>query len=112
MEKVYEILSLTRRSGSTTWILKAAIRNPECIIVCRSIEHAWFFKKQYVELLDKQPFYLRIWWWFFGRKFPEFVPFNIFTKISFRKKMPVIFDNQVFINEEYYDFIEKQTLKK
>jgi hypothetical protein len=98
MNKITEIVLLTRRTGSSTWILKSCISNPECIVVCADKERAQYMEMQYRDLLYKSPWYLKLKWYFFGRKNPRFVsvqydPNNIFR----RNDLPVIFDNSALL---------------
>ena len=87
MNKIEEIIKQTRRSGNTTWILKSAILNPDCIIVCGRPD---LMEKMFKMHLLKSMWYTKLWWKLNGSKIPKFVALNYnFHGIN----VPVIFDN-------------------
>lgn len=95
MENVQEIVLNTRRTGNTTWILNAAINEPNCIIIAKNEQHANDLRKRYYDLLMKQPWYKKIYWNFFGKAHPRFMSIN--NRSGFAGyKIPVIFDNGTF----------------
>lgn len=91
MDKVKEIVIKARQTGSTTWILKAAINNPNCIIVTGDIFTAKELKDHYFKLINKQNWLKRLWRKIFNRKHPVFcsVDYNRFDNAD----KPIIFDN-------------------
>lgn len=90
MERLQEIVYSTRQTGNTTWILKAAIKNPECVIVSKNMQQAKFLEREYYKLLLNAWWGQKLWWKLFGRKHPKFLCLNS----EFRGfSLPVIFDN-------------------
>jgi len=90
MEKITEIVHRTRNTGNTTWILKAAIKQPNCIIVSKSKRDAEYLEWKYFQILSKSAWYKKLWWKWFGRKHPKFLSlYNDFRGLG----LPVIFDN-------------------
>jgi hypothetical protein len=90
-----QIIASTRRSGNTTWILKGAINNPNCIIVCLSEQYAKQLSLVYRKMLYDQPWYKKLWWKIVGREAPVFTSLSNCSTIrdSRGKRMPIIFDN-------------------
>jgi hypothetical protein len=95
MQRIQEIVQSTRRTGNTTWILTAAITQPNCIIVARNDQHANELKKAYNELILKQPWYRKLKWAILGRIEPKFMTLNNKSALA-GYKIPVIFDNGIF----------------
>lgn len=94
MNKIDEIVLRTRKTGNTTWLLKSAIENPDCIIVSRSMQEAKELEKRYNSLLQTSSWYKKLWWLMVKRKNPKFV------SLDFRFEgynTPVIFDNSSFL---------------
>ena len=90
MNRLQEIVRDTRQTGSTTWILKSAIKNPECIIVCRNMQQAKGLERKYNKMLSDVWLGKKLWWKLFGRKQPKFLS----IRSNFRGfGLPVIFDN-------------------
>ena len=90
MEILEKIIRDTRGTGNTTWILQAAIENPNCFIVARNAIEASTIKDMYKKLLLKSAWYRKLWWKLRGRKHPKFVSLHY----DFRgNSLPVIFDN-------------------
>lgn len=92
MENVQDIVNSTRRLGNSTWILRAAIDQPNIIIVAKNEQHANELKKTYYWLCDQEPWYVKLKWRFFGRPEPRFMSVNSRTGFA-GYKIPVIFDN-------------------
>jgi len=93
MEKITEIVYRTRQTGNTTWILKAAIKQPNCVIVSKNMQQAKNLERNYFQLLSKSAWYQKLYWKWFGRKHPKFM--TIDSKFEgFR--LPIIFDNGSF----------------
>ena len=85
----------SRQSGNTTWLLKAAINNPNCIIIAKNGRGAKELQNRYYSLLNEESWLKRIWWKLFGRKHPSFRTIDY----SFNGlKKPIIFDNSSLIN--------------
>ncbi len=90
MNDLQEIVCQTRRTGNTTWILKAAIKNPECAIVSKNMSQAKHLEHQYIKMLFNMWWGQRLWWKWFGRKHPKFLSRHCdFNGL----RLPVIFDN-------------------
>lgn len=90
VEKINDIITYNRQKGNSTWIVKSAIKNPNCVIVAHDSACAYDLKCLYYSLLKKQPFYKKIIWKLFGRSHPRFMSIeNDFRGIN----LPVIFDN-------------------
>ena len=93
MEKITEIVYKTRRTGNTTWILKAAIKQPNCVIVVKNMQQVKHLQKNYYQLLSKSTWYQKLYWKWFGRKHPKFMTINSsFEGLG----LPIIFDNGTF----------------
>ena len=90
MTSLQEIIRKTRASGNTTWILKSAIQNPNCIIVARNSQQAKCLEQAYKRLLLKNAWYKKLWWKLVGRKSPKFVSLDFKFE---NHRLPVIFDN-------------------
>lgn len=90
-----QIIASTRRSGNTTWILKAAIDNPNCIIVCRDANQANYQAKLYNKMILNQPWYKKLWWKIVGREEPVFASVSDTDAFRYasREMRAVIFDN-------------------
>ena len=82
----------TRKTGNTTWILKSAIKYPNCVIVAHSMQYAQELEKQYFNMLAESPWHRKLYWKIFGRKHPKFTSINSRFEGT---KLPVIFDNSV-----------------
>jgi len=92
-DTLQEILYRTRATGNTTWILQAAIKNPNCMIVSKDKKQSRWLEQKYHNLLSEKGYFKRLYWRVFGRKHPKFVDVNN----DFRGwGMPVIFDNGAF----------------
>lgn len=90
MNNLQEIVYQTRRTGSTTWILKAAIKNPECVIVSKNMQQAKQLEHQYRKMLLNVWWGQKLWWKLFGQKHPNFLSLSS----EFRGfRLPIIFDN-------------------
>lgn len=94
LDDVRNVVYTTRLRGNTRWILMAAIKNPNCIIVVNSKKYANDLSNRYFRMLEDEPFYKRIIWKIFGRKHPKFMSIHDDLR-GF--KQPIIFDNSVFI---------------
>lgn len=90
MNNLQEIVYQTRQTGNTTWILKAAIKNPECVIVSKNMQQAKHLEHEYRKLLLNVWWGQKLWWKWFGRKHPKFLSLHS----EFRGfRLPIIFDN-------------------
>ena len=94
MEVLEKIVRVTRGTGNTTWILQAAIENPNCIIVSRNMRGAEELEGLYNNLLHNSIWYKKLWWKVSGRKHPKFV--SLHYEFS-GGNLPVIFDNGTLI---------------
>lgn len=90
-DKIIDICEHNRQCGSTTWILKAAVNNPNCIIIGYNDEYCEELKLKYFDLLRKENFFKRLKWKIFGRKHPKFLSVNKKNIRGYR--LPIIFDN-------------------
>ncbi len=94
MSKVEDIIHQSRRTGNTTWILKSAVNNPNCVIVVNNQRYAKDLEHLYNNMLLLSPWYKRVYWSFFGRGVPQFVSISS----DFRGyNKPIIFDNSSLI---------------
>jgi len=93
MEEIKKIVLKTRGSGNTLWILKSAIKQPNCIIVSKDLKSAKQLENNYFQLLSKVSWIKRVFWKIIKRKNPKFLSINSgFDGIT----SPVIFDNSTF----------------
>jgi hypothetical protein len=76
------ILENTRQRGNSTWILEAAIKNPNCIIVTYNNSAKHELECKYDELIYKQGIV--------NKTKPKFVTLNYNFKNE--EKLPIIFD--------------------
>jgi len=88
---------MNRNNGSTMWIVKSAIVNPDCVIVAPSTKHMMYLRELYYETInlfeDFRGLYEAN-----GNKEPLFVTtLNWKEKIVGRERQPIIFDNSCFI---------------
>jgi len=82
--KLVDILEQHRQCGSTTWLVNAAIDNPNCIILCHDRNNVNEIKDKYFSLLKERGISRR-------RKHPIFASKNAdLTKYG---KLPIILDN-------------------
>jgi hypothetical protein len=81
---LFGIVNENRQCGNTTWILKSAIENPECIILCYNMRNAKELENKYFHMLEERSIDRK------GRKHPKFLSKNSDLK---GYKLPVIFDN-------------------
>ncbi|MBK9936704.1 MAG: hypothetical protein IPP05_21955 [Cytophagaceae bacterium] len=96
MQKLQEIRRATRRSFSSTWILKAAVLDPKCIIIC-AFGHDRSLKKRYLELSGQQ-----------DCDYPVFINTELPIEEYPKEKLPIIFDNSCF--SDYEDDFLRQNL--
>lgn len=85
------IYQASRRQGSTEWLLKAAMNNPNVIIVAPTEEYANNLRKRYTRMIYVAPWYKRTWWFFFGKVMPSFISVEGTHHAIFRA--PIVFDN-------------------
>ncbi len=85
-----EIAERYRQNGNTTWIIKSAIENPECIVLAYNAENAKSIKERYFQMLEQSHWLKKLKWKVFGRKHPEFLSKN--TDLN-GYNLPIIFDN-------------------
>lgn len=107
-KKLQEVLNLSRSNqGSTTWLLKAAIKNPNVTIVSRYIHKSDEIEMLYRYLLTREPWYKKLLWKWFGRKHPIFGSLeshNAQRGAGFHNR-PIAFDNEALFGlSEEYDF--------
>ena len=93
MEKIKEIVYKTIATGNTTWILKAAIKQPNFVIISKNMQQAKNLERNYFYLLSKCVWYQKLYWKWFGRKHPKFMTIDSrFEGLG----LPIIFDNGSF----------------
>lgn len=80
----------SRRSGSTTWILRSALKNPRCIIVFGSFDIALKAEKDYHRMKRNACWILKIKWFF---KKPINPVFTSIKTVPEGFDRPIIFDN-------------------
>jgi hypothetical protein len=85
-----EIAERYRQNGNSTWIIKSAIENPECIILTYNKASADDMKDNYFAMLEAAHWTKKLKWWLFGRKHPKFL--SISSNLD-GYKLPIIFDN-------------------
>lgn len=95
MEKdIKRVINEVVRTGSTTWILKAAIENPNCVIISKNYEQSTVLRKEYFKMILNSPWYKKLYWRWINKKHPKFIPISCdFHGI----RMPIVFDNGTFV---------------
>lgn len=97
MYSVSDIAKKYRRSGNTSWILKAALNNPKCIIVVCSHKESTRLQNLYKELYNKVPWYQKVIRIFKKREIPIFVSVQILKQDKYflygYKNRSLVFDN-------------------
>jgi hypothetical protein len=88
-----------RRCGHTDYMLRAAINDPRVIIVVANQSQISKLKKRYLELLDRQPGYKKLWWFFVGRRMPVFVNIGHAQRETAGMTLPVMCDNLTLIQD-------------
>ena len=81
--RLQEILEDTRQRGNSTWIIEAAIKNPNCIVVAYNNNTKRELECKYNELINKQGI--------INKTKPKFVTLKYDFKNEV-EKLPVIFD--------------------
>ena len=89
-EKLVDIVVQHRQCGNTTWLAKAAIENPKCIILCHDSNSAKEIEDKYYDLLNEANFLKRLKWKMFGREHPKFLSKS--AKLD-GYNLPIILDN-------------------
>ena len=91
--QITEIVESNRRYGSTTWILKSALQNPNCLIISRDMNISDRIKQTYNKMYFEVFFLKRLFWKLMKRKTP------VFTSLSNHihgYARPIVFDNRCF----------------
>lgn len=84
------------RCGTTTWILNAAVTNPNVIIVCNSFGYASNLEDQFIKRIQNMS-WLKRWFWKRTHKvWPVFISAESFVRDSAGLRRPVILDNSVY----------------
>lgn len=83
-----------RNTGNTSWILKAALNNPECIIVVGTNSELSLLVSEYKKLINNSPWYKKIYWKLTKRSYPTFTTVD---NVIPGGKLPLIFDNSCFV---------------
>jgi hypothetical protein len=90
MNDLKEIVYRTRQTGNTTWILKAAIKMPECVIVSKNMQQAKGLENEYRKMLLNESWWRKLYWKYFGKKHPKFL--SVSSRFE-GMRLPIIFDN-------------------
>jgi len=93
MGRVLDIIITTRGTGNTTWILKSAIMQPNCVIVSKNRSQSFLLEKNYLEIFSEQKWCKKLYWKLFINKSPKFMSIEQNFK---GLKLPIIFDNGCF----------------
>ncbi len=93
------IIQRTRGWGNTTYLLKAAMRNPHVAIICADVEHTKQMVKQYEHVLAMQPWWRKLKWKFTGKPMPQFVSTHNVHKLKGMRR-PIVFDNHAILSNE------------
>ena len=83
-----------RCTGNTSWILKSALNNPECIIVVGTTGELHALNREYEKLINNSPWYKKIYWTLTKRSYPKFTTVD---NVIPGDKLPLIFDNSCFV---------------
>lgn len=90
-------IATIRGSGTTTWILKAAIKSPRCIIISRDEHTSINLRLMYFRLLSEEHWLKKLYWKIFGREEPLFRSLNSSLGSFQGLKRPIIFDNSALL---------------
>lgn len=93
-KKIKDIVVSNRQKGNTTWILKSAMKNPNCIIVTSNKTNSYELKSMYFAFLKAQPLYKKIIRRLIGKKNPIFKSIDDDLR---GYNLPIIFDNSALI---------------
>ena len=90
---IKEIVQDTRNNDNTTWLLRAARRDPNCVIVVADHQQRQHLCNTYYSML---PWYrkLRFVQWLLPIRFPKFL---LITQSFKGIRTPLVFDNGVFL---------------
>ncbi len=94
---IKEFILSKRRCGHTEYMLRAAVNNPEVIIVVATESHIGALVRRYNKLISEQPWYKRIWWRITNRRSPRFVSIRNAHSSCDGICEPVMFDNACFL---------------
>lgn len=98
--KVKQIIYTSKENNfnndNNIWLLKSAIKNPECVIVSSSGVHSNYMSDSYKKLLKEEPISKQLFWYMFGRKTPIFVTLD-YLKFDILRNLPILFDNSCLI---------------
>jgi hypothetical protein len=95
MENIREIIEYSRGTGNTSWILKSALENPDCIIVAGHHRSKEWLKEKYIHLFNQQSWFNRVLHKLRNKPHPLFVTKSEYARIRGMRK-PVILDNSCF----------------
>jgi hypothetical protein len=93
-----------RQTGSSSWIIDSAIKNPNIILVCENfrmsntMKSIFFEKKKQLSFFKKILYYLK-----FRNLSPEFISIDNLNDNFFRgrnKTKPIIYDNSVVFSNK------------
>lgn len=96
MEEIKIICAQSRRKGSTDYLLRAAINDPNVTIVSITMSHSESMEQRYYQMLLKAPWYKRLHWFLAGRGKPIFTSLSIAEYSTPALSRPLIFDNSCF----------------
>jgi len=110
MDKISEIISLNPKANTSDWILKAAIKYPNCIILSKDMASAKILEKEYYALLSNENWFKQKYWKIFGRRNPAFS--SVYSNLR-GCKVPIIFDNDsIFTAHRSPDYKDQQNIDK
>lgn len=92
-------IAAIRGSGTTTWILKAAIKSPRCIIVSKDEYTSEKLNIMYRCLILKEGLLKRLYWEVVGREYPIFISLDSSLEGFRGLNRPIIFDNSAYYKQ-------------
>lgn len=98
--KVKQIIYTSKENNfnndNNIWLLKSAIKTPECVIVSSSGTHSNYMMEKYKKTIKEEHIVKQLYWYVFGRKTPIFVTLD-YPKFDILRNLPILFDNSCFI---------------
>ncbi len=84
-----------RRTGYTTWVLRAAILDPKCVILSCNQDSSRDLERRYNRLIKEYGWFRRLWWKITFRGRPQFISFQDPERLK-GSKHTIIPDNSMF----------------
>lgn len=98
-----------RQSGQTTWLLKAAIWEPKCILVYHSKQMKDYALKRYLELHNIEVKKLKWWDKFFKtKKYKKLIEADEYPTFMTVDQSPIGFKKPVFFDNGCYMLIDQK----